>query len=288
MPEHTIAENLARLQAARTAIAGAITAKGGTVTTGDGFEEFPADIATIPSGVQPEMQCLEFSGTEPFTLTMNGMTKYYTGTIECSVDKENWTEISLSTVMNSGANNKLYLRGKDNIYFSRSGTATTSASNFVFTTNGYIDCVGNVDSLLDYRLVTYGFDPGMGNRCFYRLFYNCTALRTPPSFSQSALRGLSEQCYYGMFEGCTNLLYLPRLAATTLKKNCYDHMFYGCSKIKLSDTQTDEYNTPYEIPTEGGGTTASNALSDMFANTGGTFTGSPTINTTYYTSNTVV
>lgn len=47
---NTIAQNLARLQAARTAITGAITAKGGTVTAGDGFEEFPADIATIPSG----------------------------------------------------------------------------------------------------------------------------------------------------------------------------------------------------------------------------------------------
>lgn len=47
---NTIAENLQRLQTARTAIATAITTKGGTVTQGDGFEEFPADIATIPSG----------------------------------------------------------------------------------------------------------------------------------------------------------------------------------------------------------------------------------------------
>ena len=47
---HTIAENLTRLTAARTDIANAIIAKGGTVTAGDGFEEFPADIATIPSG----------------------------------------------------------------------------------------------------------------------------------------------------------------------------------------------------------------------------------------------
>jgi len=47
---NTIAQNLARLVAARTDIANAITAKGGTVTSGDGFEEFPADIATIPSG----------------------------------------------------------------------------------------------------------------------------------------------------------------------------------------------------------------------------------------------
>lgn len=47
---NTIADNLARLQAARTDIANAITEMGGTVNTGDGFEAFPADIETIPTG----------------------------------------------------------------------------------------------------------------------------------------------------------------------------------------------------------------------------------------------
>lgn len=46
----TIAENLTKLQTARTNIASAITAKGGTVSQGDGFEDFATDIATIPSG----------------------------------------------------------------------------------------------------------------------------------------------------------------------------------------------------------------------------------------------
>lgn len=46
---HTIAENLTRLQNAKTAIGNAITAKGGTVASGDGLEEYAADIATIPS-----------------------------------------------------------------------------------------------------------------------------------------------------------------------------------------------------------------------------------------------
>ena len=46
---NTIADNLQRLIAARTAIGNAIVTKGGTVNSGDGLEEFPADIATIPS-----------------------------------------------------------------------------------------------------------------------------------------------------------------------------------------------------------------------------------------------
>ena len=43
----TIAENLTKLQAARTSIADAIVQKGGTVSQGDGFEDFPDDIASI-------------------------------------------------------------------------------------------------------------------------------------------------------------------------------------------------------------------------------------------------
>lgn len=50
MPNNTIADNLGRLVTAKTDIANAITTMGGTVNEGDGFEEFPADIATIPSG----------------------------------------------------------------------------------------------------------------------------------------------------------------------------------------------------------------------------------------------
>lgn len=46
----TIEQNLTKLINAKTSIANAITAKGGTVSQGDGFEDFPSDIATIPSG----------------------------------------------------------------------------------------------------------------------------------------------------------------------------------------------------------------------------------------------
>lgn len=61
-------------------------------------------------------------------------------------------------------------------------------------------------------------------------------------------------------------------------------MFYGCTTLKLSATQTDEYTQEYSIPMTGTGTTASNALTNMFTSTGGTFTGTPEINTTYYLS----
>ena len=93
-----------------------------------------------------------------------------------------------------------------------------------------------------------------------------------------------------MFQGCRSLATAPDLPATTLVDSCYSAMFYGCTNIKLSATQTGEYQTAYRIPKTGTGTTATDAFKDMFTNTGGTFTGTPEINTTYYlsTSNTVV
>lgn len=46
----SIADKITRLQTAKSGIASAITAKGGTVGASDGFEEFASDIASIPSG----------------------------------------------------------------------------------------------------------------------------------------------------------------------------------------------------------------------------------------------
>ena len=91
-----------------------------------------------------------------------------------------------------------------------------------------------------------------------------------------------------MFNGCMFLTTAPALPATTLADRCYYYMFHGCTKIELSTTRTGKYQTAYRIPKSGTGTTATNSLGNMFLNTGGTFTGTPKINTTYYTSNTVV
>ena len=125
------------------------------------------------------------------------------------------------------------------------------------------------------------------NGCYKDMFKNCTTLTTAPKLPATTLTNL---CYASMFYGCAALTTAPTLPATTLTTRCYESMFYGCTKIKLSTTQTGEYQTAYRIPTSGTGTTATSALEFMFSSTGGTFTGTPEINTTYYlsTSNTVV
>ena len=75
------------------------------------------------------------------------------------------------------------------------------------------------------------------------------------------------------------------LPALTLASGCYSAMFRGCTGIKLSATQAGSYTKAYRVPTSGNGKDDSfnkTSLTDMFTATGGTFTGTPTINTTYY------
>ena len=119
--------------------------------------------------------------------------------------------------------------------------------------------------------------------CYDSMFRDCTALTQAPALPATTL---SNYCYNGMFYNCTSLTQAPALPATTLTGSCYYNMFQRCSKIKLSSTQTGEYTVTYCIPSSGTGTTATDALTDMFRYTGGTFTGTPEINTTYYLSNT--
>ena len=127
----------------------------------------------------------------------------------------------------------------------------------------------------------------LADYCYASMFYGCTSLTTAPALPATTL---ADSCYESMFCDCTSLTTAPALPATTLVNYCYDSMFQGCSNIKLSTTKTGEYQTMYRIPKSGTGTTANAALSNMFLGTGGTFDGTPEINTTYYlsTNNTVV
>ena len=252
---------------------------------------------------------LSFIGNEDFTLKTANTTKNWDGTLEYSTDTITWNTWNGTEISSVGS--KLYLRGTGNTRI----TGNKSSYRFVFTgTNALkVACEGNIENLLDYETVSAGGHPTMANYCYSYMFQGCTALTTAPALPattlsdycyQSMFRGctaltsapalpattLAKYCYQSMFRDCTALTTAPELPATTLASSCYSGMFDGCRKIKLSTTKTGEYQTAYRIPKSGTGTTATSALEYMFANTGGTFTGTPEINTTYYlsTSNTVV
>ena len=121
----------------------------------------------------------------------------------------------------------------------------------------------------------------LANSCYNSMFYGCTALTQAPALPATTL---ANNCYQRMFYGCTSLTQAPELPATTLADGCYYNMFYDCTNLKLSSTRIGEYTQEYRIPSSGEGVTATDALIDMFRFTGGTFKGTPTINTTYYLS----
>ena len=123
----------------------------------------------------------------------------------------------------------------------------------------------------------------MASYCYQGMFSSCTSLTQAPELPATTI---ARSCYQSMFNGCTSLTQIPELPATTMEIQCYANMFYGCTSLKLSETKTEEYTQEYRIPSSGNGTTLSHSdpLTGMFNGTGGTFTGTPNINTTYYLS----
>lgn len=125
----------------------------------------------------------------------------------------------------------------------------------------------------------------LSDNCYKYMFSECSALTTASALPATTL---AKSCYEYMFDYCTALNTLPELPAVTLAQKCYYYMYNHCSQIKMSTTQTGIYQTAFRIPTSDTGTTASDATSGMFIYTGGSFKSGPTINTTYYTANTVI
>ena len=231
-------------------------------------------------------------------------------TLQYSLNGTSWTTIA--TGATTPSTNIIYFRGQatrtKSLYNSAS---TTNAWTFLGATN--LECNGKLDRLLQDTLGDDNDVLTIGNNCFSNMFYNqtslisvdddclpattlaancyqnmfqnCPGLITAPSLPATTL---ATNCYRTMFQNCSSLTTLPKLQVLVLQSGCYRNMFYSCTKIKLSTTKTGIYDTAYRIPTSGTGTTATNALNSMFAGTGGTFTGTPTINTTYYTENTPI
>ena len=121
----------------------------------------------------------------------------------------------------------------------------------------------------------------LAESCYSYMFYDCTSLTQAPALPATTL---ANSCYQRMFQNCSSLTQAPALPATTLANYCYRGMFQGCTSLKLSSTQTGEYTQEYRISSSGEVVTTSNALLNMFSSTGGTFTGTPEVNKTYYLS----
>jgi hypothetical protein len=202
-----------------------------------------------------------------------------TVTLETSTDWRTWTTYTIgNTITLSSIGDKVYWRNT-------SETATwfsTGTSNYYrFRIWWLVWASGDVNFLLCKNSTT----TLVWDYCFYCLFQNQTKLTMPP---QTPATTLTQNCYRGMFASCTWLLWITNMPALNYPDYCCYQMFSGCSKIKLSTTQTWDYQTPYRIPSEWTWSVWTSSFYLMFGSTWWTFKWGATINTTYYTSNTVV
>ncbi len=193
--------------------------------------------------------------------------------LETSLDWTTWADYTVwNTITLANIWDKVYWRNK-------SETAT-NVQNYFFVMTWSVSASGDLGYILCKNSTDTIANP-LG-----KLFRNCESLTSAPELPAT---NLCVEAYHQLFEWCINLGTLPSLPATTLAPMCYDSMFSWCSNIKLSETQTWEYQTPYRIPTEWTWVDEYGvALSYMFGDTWWTFTWTPEINTTYYTSNTVI
>ena len=235
------------------------------------------DIKYLPFPFKPiGRSYLTFSSRNSFSLETHK--KGWNGTLEYFASNETWAiwdgTGNLSATYD-GTEYVMYLRGSGN-------TIITGDNSSRWHLDGSdIACIGNIENLLDYATVQSGEHPVMGEGCYRYMFNGCTSITRAPELPATTL---AHNCYECMFYGCTSLTHAPELPATTLAHGCYHYMFSGCTSLKLSETKTEEYTQEYRIPLFGDGTDANVALGEMFTSTGGTFTGTPEINTTYYLS----
>lgn len=246
---------------------------------------------------------LPFQSDTQFTLNTNNNAKNWDGILEYSTNTTTWNEWN-GTSISSSSDGLLYLRGTGN-------TKITGSANkeFIFSNASNLKALGNIEYLLDWETVKNGEHPTMSSNCYRSILQGCISLTIPPELLATTLANscytdmfhdctsliippklpattLTYSCYSAMFTDCTSLTILPELPATTLAERCYAGIFRNCRNIKVSETQNNEYKYEWRIPTTGEilGTPSIWNL-NMLKSTGGTFTGKPQINTTYYTNN---
>lgn len=233
-------------------------------------------LVTVYEAQEPEPQVigpyLTFKSDTPFTLNAIAPSfgSKWDGILEYSTDTITWTEWN-KELISSGKFNTLYLRGVGNTKMGRPFELTGDE----------ISAYGNIENLLDYKIVASGGHPTMKVNAFEKLFGGSNLVR-PPSLGFITV---ADYACMRMFRGCTKLKVLPLIHATSIGQTSLAYMFDGCTNIKLSTTKTEEYKYEWRIPQQGTASSLGNYWNNKtFINTGGTFTGSPSANTTYYTT----
>ena len=204
----TIAENLTLLKSTKAGIKAAIEAKG-VSNVGDKFSDYPAKIASIPSGGGVS----QWTGTvDRAGLTELGWSTTDIDNFQANVRWHDWQDPDYAVVdadksitaisQYQNINNVRYAKMLD----------TSQVTNMVYMFNGCTSLTSIPN--LDTSQVTD----------MQHMFSSCSRLTSIPTLDTSQVTNMS-----GMFKSCVNLTTIPAL--DTSKVTNMRTMFYECSRL---------------------------------------------------------
>ena len=248
----TIKENLDRIKNAKSAIKNAIIQKGIEVTDTERIETYADKILQIKTGSGAEIP--EFDPNGPLTIYCfddwgdayvkfdNG---YQESTIQYSTDGSTWKTYTDETIKLTKGQ-YVQFKGVITQYAQSNHFSTfilkmglfnlygnlTSLDNYISTFNGgnkYNHMFENTN-VYDCSKFNTGIKSQTGNSVFSFMFNDCKYLIKVPQLLATTL---GRQCYDHMFSGCTGLTAVPSnlLPVTTLRAYCYQYMFSGCTSL---------------------------------------------------------
>ena len=201
----SVADKITRLQNSKTAIAGAITAKGGTVESGDGFEDFADAVSDIPVGL---------TGSD---LDGGGTRTYF-----CRAFQECVTLTSIPQLDTSNADNfaSMFQGCYALTYIPPLDTSKNTACNSMFQSCRSLtsipqintSVISSLNSLCNGCWALTSFPQIDTSNCidFGYMFRDCKALITIPQLDTS--KGTN---FLYMFHTCSALTTIPQLDLTS-------------------------------------------------------------------------
>ena len=207
--------------------------------------------SVVPDAVDYTKLPLTFNILSAGTINWTASDSSVTRTIEYKVNGGEWTSITSNTgetapTINVVEGDKIQFRG-NNIQYA---TSFSNYNSFGVSIASF-EAEGNIMSLI------YGDDfknnlTISSESAFSNLFRDCVNLVSAENLVLPATT-LVKNCYGVMFYGCTSLAKAPALPATTLAEGCYQQMFYRCTSL----------TTAPELPAT---TLAESCYSGMFRN----------------------
>ena len=165
-----------------------------------------------------------FECADRFSINTKGLCKIWKGKLFYSFNARAWKEWGGEKI----SGKKIYFRGLNNTQIAGYNVYNNYMWVITSQNNSGVKCTGNIENLLDYKLVEKGIHPAMAGYCFTDMFNGCKNLIKGPDLPAT---NLSQYCYMRMFSR-TGLIESPVLPAETLITYCYGDMFNDCKSLK--------------------------------------------------------